>query len=64
MKKIICLMSLLGIFALPYGCESYQSNENIQRQEDQQDPAVDQLDTTASPQPAKREFPEKGGSAR
>jgi|GEM_PF-4263362 len=64
MKKITCLIALLGIFALPYGCESYQSNENIQKQEEQQDPAGDHLDRTTLPQPAKREFPEKGGSSR
>jgi hypothetical protein len=60
MKKIICLISLLGVFALPYSCQSYQGDENIQRQEETE-PAGDHLDRTVVP--PQREFPEKGGNS-
>jgi hypothetical protein len=39
MKKIIFIFSLVSLLALPYGCESYQRDEMIgaEKQEEQKD---------------------------
>lgn len=55
MKKIIWLVSLIGVMALPYGCQSHQNEDGIQKQEDQKDPPGGHLDRI--------EFPDKGGKS-